>query len=173
MLHMLINTYCLFVCIFEIYMYLFALYFFFQCDVIATQAVSLPLGHQGRASTVVCPPPQPSTPSCCSFKAHQGSRPPPASPLAGSCPSRAHPPVPSCLCAQSLRRVRFCHPMDCSPPGSSVPGILQARILEWVVIPSSRGSSQPGDQTHVSCVSCTGPVSREQCFQKADKQHTV
>ena len=40
--------------------------------------------------------------------------------------------------------------MDCSPPGSSVHGILQARILEWVAIPSSRGSSQPRDWTLVS-----------------------
>ena len=37
----------------------------------------------------------------------------------------------------------LCDPMDYSPPGSSVHGILQARILEWVAIPSSRGSSQP------------------------------
>ena len=43
-------------------------------------------------------------------------------------------------------------PMDCSPPGSSVHGILQARILEWVAMPSSRGSSPPRDQT---CISCT------------------
>ena len=43
--------------------------------------------------------------------------------------------------------------MNCSPPGSSVRGILQARILEWVVIPFSKGSSWPRDQT---CVSCTG-----------------
>ena len=42
-------------------------------------------------------------------------------------------------------------PMDCSPPVSSVHGIIQARILEWVVVPSSRGSSWPGDRTHVSC----------------------
>ena len=42
--------------------------------------------------------------------------------------------------------------MDCSPPGSSVHGILQARILEWVTIPFSRDSSQPRDQTHVSCI---------------------
>ena len=48
----------------------------------------------------------------------------------------------------------FCDPMDCSPPGSSVHGIFQARILEWVAISSSRGSSQPRDQTHISCVSC-------------------
>ena len=41
--------------------------------------------------------------------------------------------------------------MDCSPPCSCVHGILQARILEWVAIPFSRGSSQPGDPTQVSC----------------------
>ena len=41
-------------------------------------------------------------------------------------------------------------PHDCSPSGSSVPGILQARILEWVAMPSSRGSSQPRDRTQVS-----------------------
>ena len=39
----------------------------------------------------------------------------------------------------------LCDPMDCSPPGSSVCGILQERILEWVAIPFSRGSSQPRD----------------------------
>ena len=39
----------------------------------------------------------------------------------------------------------FCDPMDCSPPGSSVHGISQARILEWVAISLSRGSSQPRD----------------------------
>ena len=44
-----------------------------------------------------------------------------------------------------------CGPMDCSPPGSSVHGILQARILQWVAIPSSRGSSRSKDQIHVSC----------------------
>ena len=44
--------------------------------------------------------------------------------------------------------------MDCSPPGSSVPGILQAKILEWVAVSSSRGSSQPRDQTRVSYLSC-------------------
>ena len=39
----------------------------------------------------------------------------------------------------------LCSPMDCNSPGSSVHGILQTRILEWVVIPFSRGSSQPRD----------------------------
>ena len=45
--------------------------------------------------------------------------------------------------------------MDYSPPGSSVHEISQARILEWIVMPSSRGSSQSRDRTHVSCISCT------------------
>ena len=45
------------------------------------------------------------------------------------------------LRAYSLSRVRLCDPMDCSLPGSSVHGILQARILEWVAMPSFRGSS--------------------------------
>ena len=44
----------------------------------------------------------------------------------------------------------LCNPMDCSPPGSSIHGILQARILEWVALPSSRESSRPRDQTQVS-----------------------
>ena len=48
----------------------------------------------------------------------------------------------------------LCDPMDYSLPGSSLHGILQARVLEWVAISSSRGSSWPRDQTHVSSVSC-------------------
>ena len=44
-----------------------------------------------------------------------------------------------------------CNSMDCSPPGASVHGILQARILEWVVMYSFRGSSRPRDRTWVSC----------------------
>ena len=47
-------------------------------------------------------------------------------------------------------------PVDCSLPCSSVPGILQATILEWVAMPSSRESSQPRNQTCVYYVSCTG-----------------
>ena len=46
----------------------------------------------------------------------------------------------------------LCDPMDCSLLGSSVHGILQLRILEWVAIPFSKGSSQPRDQTQVSCI---------------------
>ena len=62
-------------------------------------------------------------------------------------------PIFFCVCMLSrFSRVRLCDPMDCSPPGSSVHGILQARILEWVAISSSRGSSRPRNQTHVSCI---------------------
>ena len=50
----------------------------------------------------------------------------------------------------------LCDPMDYSPPGSSVHGILQARTLQWVAMPSCGGSSRPRDQTHVSYVSCIG-----------------
>ena len=53
-------------------------------------------------------------------------------------------------------RMTLCDPMDCSLPGSSVRGILQARIPEWVALPCSRGSSRPRDLIHVSCVSCIG-----------------
>ena len=50
----------------------------------------------------------------------------------------------------------FCDSMNCSLPGSSVHGIFQARILEWVAIYSSRRSSWPRDQILVSCISCIG-----------------
>ena len=50
------------------------------------------------------------------------------------------------MCAKSLLSCpTLCDPMDCSLPGSSVHGILQARILEWDTVPSSRGSSGPRD----------------------------
>ena len=54
------------------------------------------------------------------------------------------------LVAQSC--LTLCNPMDCSPSGSSVPGILQARILKGVAIPFSRESSQPRDQIWVFCI---------------------
>ena len=59
-----------------------------------------------------------------------------------------------CSVAQSCQTL--CNTMDCNPPGSSVHGIFQARILDQVAISSSRGSSQPRDQTFVSCTSCIG-----------------
>ena len=85
--------------------------------------------------------------------------------------SPLHPPQPGHLLVQyltsgqnysnscqsgllfSLSCVRlFCDPMDCSLPGSSAPGILQARILEWVAISFSRQPPQPRDQTRDSCL---------------------
>ena len=57
-------------------------------------------------------------------------------------------------CSKSLQScLILCDPMDCSLPGSSVHGILQARILEWVAVSSSRGSFQPRDWTRISYVS--------------------
>ena len=50
----------------------------------------------------------------------------------------------------------LCDSMGYSLPGSSTHGILQARILEWVAVPSSRGSSQPSDQTRITCISYIG-----------------
>ena len=55
-----------------------------------------------------------------------------------------------CLVTQSCPIL--CNPMDCSLPGSSVHGILQARIMEWVAMLSSRGSSQPRNWIQVSCI---------------------
>ena len=62
-----------------------------------------------------------------------------------------HPPS-ACMHAHSC--LTLCDRMDCRPPGSSVHGILQARILEWVAISSPRGSSWPRDWTPVSYISC-------------------
>ena len=59
--------------------------------------------------------------------------------------------VPASMHAKLLQLcLTLFEPMDCSTPGSSVHGILQARIMEWVAMLSSRGSSWPGDPTHVS-----------------------
>ena len=61
-----------------------------------------------------------------------------------------------CLCWVASGGLTLFNPTDCSPPGSSVHGILQATREECVVVFFSRGSSQPRDRTHVSEVSCTG-----------------
>ena len=66
-------------------------------------------------------------------------------------------------------------PVDCSPPSSSIHGILQARILEWVAISFSRGSSRPRDRTQVSQIAgrrfnlCTTREAHEQCRQHNKK----
>ena len=60
-------------------------------------------------------------------------------------------------CAKSLQSCSIlCDPVDCSPAGSSVHWILQARTLEWVAISYPRASSQPRDLTHVPYIFCTG-----------------
>ena len=74
-------------------------------------------------------------------------------------------PLPSTLLTRKKVKVSVTQscltlwdPMDYSPPGSSVRGILQARILEWMAIPSSRGPSQPRDRACISCVFCIGSL---------------
>ena len=65
-------------------------------------------------------------------------------------------PAP-CMRAKLLQSCpTFCDPMDCSPPGSSIHGIFQAKILECIAMPFSRASSWPRDRTYVSYVSCIG-----------------
>ena len=65
-----------------------------------------------------------------------------------------HCRIPWCVLAQS--NLTLCDRMDSGPPGSSVHGILQVRILEWGAISSSRGSSRPRDKIPISCISCVG-----------------
>ena len=81
-------------------------------------------------------------------------------------------------CAKSLQScLTLCDPMDCSLPGFTIHGILQARILEWVAMPSSRGSSPLRDGTQVSYVSYIGrqvlgkpmlyiALCQKRCFKK-------
>ena len=66
----------------------------------------------------------------------------------GSCVLIEH----ACLCSVAT----VMRPIDYSPPGFSLYGIFQTRLLDWVAISSSRVSSQPRDWTHVFCISCTG-----------------
>ena len=76
----------------------------------------------------------------------------------------------SCVCAKSLPSCpTLCNPVSCSPPGSSAHGISQARILEWVAMPSSRGSSRPKDlMSYVSCIWQVGSLSLA-----PPKQHVI
>ena len=60
-----------------------------------------------------------------------------------------------CMCAKSFQLCpTLCDPMDCISAGSSVHGILQARILEWIAMSHPRASSQPRDQSCISYMSC-------------------
>ena len=78
---------------------------------------------------------------------------PPSRPALSALCRAAYTPASLNLCmrAKSLSRVWLCNPTDA---GSYIHGVLQARILEWVAISSSGGSSRPGDQTQASRVSC-------------------
>ena len=60
----------------------------------------------------------------------------------------------ACACSVAQSCLTLGNTVDCGPPGSSVHGIFQPRILEWVAMPSSRGSSRPRDRTSISYVSC-------------------
>ena len=71
------------------------------------------------------------------------------------------------MCVHAQLCPTLCDPMNCSPPGSSVHGILHARILEWVVISSSNGSSQPRDWICISCIA--GRFFTEELLEKTLK----
>ena len=61
--------------------------------------------------------------------------------------------VDVCMCAKLLQScLTLCNPVDCNAADCSVHGILQVRILEWVAMPSSKGSSWPRDRTHIYCL---------------------
>ena len=61
--------------------------------------------------------------------------------------------MPACMSAKSFQLCTILYdPKDCSPPGSSVHGILKGRLLEWVAMPSSKGSSDPGIEPGLLCL---------------------
>ena len=73
-------------------------------------------------------------------------------PWQGVFPWRREGSNDSCCCLVARSCPTLCDSIDCSMPGSSVSGISQARILEWVAISSSRGFSRLRDRTHISCI---------------------
>ena len=74
-----------------------------------------------------------------------------------------------CSCVRAQSCPTLCDPMKCCPPGSSVHGVFQARIQEWVAIPFSWGSSQPRDRTQVSYIAGRFFTAREQSKEKEFK----
>ena len=74
----------------------------------------------------------------------------------------------SCCCSVTQSCPTLCDLMNCSPSGSSVHGIFQTKILEWVVISFSKGSSWARDQTHVSCIFC---ICRQILYHWATRYH--
>ena len=75
-----------------------------------------------------------------------------------------------CVCSAAQLHPTLCDPINCSLLGSSVHGILQTRILEWVSISSSRGSSRHRDQTSISCDPCIGRQILNHCATYAYHQ---
>ena len=73
-----------------------------------------------------------------------------------SCFFKASSNIIRLFCMHAQLGLILCYPLDCRCPGSSVHGIIPGRMLEWVAISSSRGSSGPRDWTCVSCSSCIG-----------------
>ena len=78
-----------------------------------------------------------------------------------------------CVCVCSQWCPILCDPVDCSPPGSSVHGVSQARILEWVAISFSRGSSQPRDQTSISCPSRWIVYTQKRCLNSSLRKESI
>ena len=80
-----------------------------------------------------------------------------------------------CVCLVPQSCLTLCDPMDCNSPDSSVHGILQARILEWVAMPSSRGSSQPrADLLFIFLSSCASfALIFIQSFAPLSGEHTT
>ena len=107
---------------------------------VTVSRVSSPPGHSGRRKTPA-------------ISSHQTAATPYGEPQGTSGCEKHRTLAPDSLKVKvkSLSRVWLSSPMDCILPGSSVHGIFQARVLEWVAVSFSRGSSQHRDQTQVSC----------------------
>ena len=104
--------------------------------------------EEGREGNIVAKKEKKHCPRC---NQPPGGCPPSCVCRVSVCMSVFSNPACVCMCVQSCPIL--CEPMDYCPQSSSVHGILQARILEWIAISFSRGSSQARDRTHVSCIS--------------------
>ena len=106
--------------------------------------------HESQHARPPCPSPSPG--------AHPDSH--PSSPWCHPAISSSVIPFSSCphyirgccCCLDAKLCLTLCNPMDCNPPGSSIHGISQASVLEWVAISFSTGSSQSRDWTYVCCI---------------------
>ena len=78
-----------------------------------------------------------------------------------------------CVCSVAQSCLTLCDPLNCSPPGFSIHGVFQARILKRVAVSSSRGFSWPKDWTQVSCVSCIGRQIICQCTSWENLQRII